>query len=113
MNYEVVFCIVNNGFSEVVMDAAKSYGAQGGTILRARGTANKDAEKIFNITIHAEKEVVMIIVPSSIKDNILHALYKQVGLDTPGQGIAFCLPVDDVIGLTPIEKNKSSETKGN
>ena len=48
MKYEVVFCIVNNGFSEAVMDAAKMYGARGGTILRARGTASKEAEKIFS-----------------------------------------------------------------
>ncbi|MCH5172242.1 MAG: P-II family nitrogen regulator [Erysipelotrichales bacterium] len=108
MQYEVVFCIVNNGFSEAVMDAAKSYGARGGTVLRARGTASKEAEKIFNISIQAEKEIVMIIIPSEIKENILHALYKQVGLDTPGQGIAFCLPVDDVIGLTPIKENKTN-----
>ena len=42
----------------------------------------------------------MILVPSALKEDILHALYKQVGLDTPGQGIAFALPVDDVVGLS-------------
>ena len=57
MNYEIVFCIVNNGFSDVVMDAAKEYGAKGGTVLHARGTANKEAEKIFNITVQPEKEI--------------------------------------------------------
>ena len=110
MNYEIVFCIVNNGFSDVVMDAAKEYGAKGGTVLHARGTANKKAEKIFNITVQPEKEIVMILIPSDIKDNILHAIYKQVGLKTPGQGIAFTLPVDDVVGLTEndIKENTKS-----
>ena len=110
MNYEIVFCIVNNGFSDVVMDAAKEYGAKGGTVLHARGTANKEAEKIFNITVQPEKEIVMILIPSDIKDNILHAIYKQVGLKTPGQGIAFTLPVDDVVGLTEndIKENTKS-----
>ena len=110
MNYEIVFCIVNNGFSDVVMDAAKEYGAKGGTVLHARGTANKEAEKIFNITVQPEKEIVMILIPSDIKDNSLHAIYKQVGLKTPGQGIAFTLPVDDVVGLTEndIKENTKS-----
>ena len=110
MNYEIVFCIVNNGFSDVVMDAAKEYGAKGGTVLHARGTANKEAEKIFNITVQPEKEIVMILIPSDIKDNILHAIYKQVGLKTPGQGIAFTLPVDDVVGLkeNDIKENTKS-----
>ena len=42
-NHEVIFCIVNTGFSETVMEAAKDAGARGGTILNARGTANKEA----------------------------------------------------------------------
>ena len=41
----------------------------------------------------------MILVPSSIKDDVLHGLYRAVGLKTPGQGIAFSLPVDAAVGL--------------
>ena len=98
-NHEVIFCIVNSGFSDAVMDAAKEFGAKGGTVFRARGTANQEAEIKFGITVQPEKEVVMILVKSEIKDDILHALYKAVGLKTPGQGIAFSLPVDNVVGI--------------
>ena len=66
--YEVIFCIVNAGFTDVVMDAAKEYGATGGTVIHARGTANKEAEKLFSIAIQPEKEIVMILVPAEIKD---------------------------------------------
>ncbi len=97
--HEVIFCIVNEGFSEVVMDAAKRAGAGGGTVLRARGTANASAEKFFGISITPQKEIVMILVPSSIRDDVLHNLYSSCGLDSPGHGIAFALPVDAVIGL--------------
>lgn len=99
-NHEAILCIVNNGYSEQVMDAAKKFGARGGTVINARGTASNDAEKFFNISIQPEKEIVMILVPTEIKDDVLHALYKEVGLDTPGQGIAFALPVEDVVGLS-------------
>ncbi len=97
--HEVIFSIVNAGFSEAAMDAAKEFGARGGTVIRARGTANKESEQIFGITIEPEKEIVMILVSSDIKDDILHALYKQVGRNTPAQGIAFSLPVDNVAGI--------------
>ena len=102
MNYEheVIFCIVNAGFSDEVMDAAREFGARGGTVIRARGTANPEAEKLFNIAIQPEKEIVMILIETKLKNDILHALYKAVGLNTPGQGIAFTMPVDDVVGLT-------------
>ncbi len=99
-NHEVIMCIVNSGFSDDVMDAAREFGARGGTVIRARGTANLEAERLAGIAIQPEKEIVMILVDSKIKNDILHALYKSVGLDTPGQGIAFSLPVDDVVGLT-------------
>lgn len=98
--YELVLCIINAGFSEAAMDAAKEAGARGGTVIHARGTANREAEQFFNITIQPDKEVVMILVPSEIKDAVLHALYQGAGLKTAGQGIAFSLPVDDVVGLT-------------
>lgn len=107
--HEVILCIVNSGFSDEVMDAAKEFGAKGGTVIRARGTANAEAEKLFNIAIQPEKEIVMILVESKIKNDILHALYRAVGLNTPGQGIAFTVPVESVVGLTDF----SAEAKNN
>ncbi len=95
----MIFCIVNAGFSETVMEAAREAGARGGTVIHGRGTANKEAEKIFNIAIQPDKEIVMILVGDDIKDNVLTALNKAVGLDTDGQGIAFSMPVDRVIGI--------------
>ncbi len=109
--HEVIFCIVNAGFSEAVMDAAREVGARGGTVLHASGTANTEAEKLFGITIQPEKDVVMILVNSDIRDAVLHALYNSVGLKTAGQGIAFALPVQDVVGLTQFTAvEKPSET---
>ena len=107
--HEVIFCVVNAGFSEAVMDAAKEFGARGGTVIRARGTANSESEKLFGITIQPEKEIVMILVPSDIKDDILHALYREVGLKTPGQGIAFSMPVDNVVGLSSNQDKKDNQ----
>ncbi|MBR2460000.1 MAG: P-II family nitrogen regulator [Clostridia bacterium] len=109
--HEVIFCIVNTGFSDAVMDAAKEFGAKGGTVIHARGTANREAEQVFKLTVQPEKEIVMILIPSELKDNILHALYKAVGLNTPGQGIAFSMPVSAAIGLfNPEEDSKSHRT---
>ncbi len=97
--HEVIICIVNAGFADAVMDTAKEYGARGGTVIHARGTANSLAEKKFEIPVSPEKEIVMILVSTDIKDDILHGLYRSVGLKTPGQGIAFSLPVDAAVGL--------------
>ena len=108
-SHEVIFCIVNTGFADEVMDAAREFGARGGTVIRARGTANQEAEKIFNIAIQPEKEIVMILVDSKIKNDILHAVYKAAGLNTPGQGIAFAVPVEDVVGIGLASAEESAE----
>ena len=69
--FKCILAIVNNGFSEVAMDAAKACGAKGGTILHGRGTISKDAEKFFNISIQPEKEIVMILAPNNLKNSSL------------------------------------------
>lgn len=97
--YELVMCIVNEGFSEAVMDAARSVGAAGGTVLSGHGTANKQAEEFFNISIEPLKNIVLIVVPKHIKDDVLKAVYEKAGFNTPGKGIAFSLPVDQAVGL--------------
>ncbi len=97
--YKCVWAIVNNGFSEVAMEAAKANGAKGGTILHARGSISKEAEKIFNISIQPEKEIVMILAKSELADGILKGLYNAIGPSTNAQGIAFALPVDQTVGL--------------
>lgn len=98
--YEMILCIVNAGFSDNVMDAAREAGAGGGTVVHARGTATKEAEAFFHITIQPEKDLVILVVPASIKDDVLHAIYQKTGMESEGQGIAFSLPVDSAVGLS-------------
>ena len=98
--YELVMCVVNSGFSELVMDAAKEAGARGGTVLSGHGTANKEAEEFFNISIEPLKDIVMIAVQKEIKDEVLKAVYEKAGFGTDAKGIAFTLPIDDVAGIS-------------
>jgi len=107
-NHEVIFAIVNSGYAEDVMDIARELGVRGGTILNARGVAGEDAAAFFGITIHAEKEILMMVVEKDIRDKVLNALYKEMGMGQKAQGIAFSLPVSDVAGLVK-EPEKTEE----
>lgn len=104
-NHEVIFAIVNSGFAEDVMDVAREQGVKGGTILNARGVAREDAAAFFGITLHAEKEILMMVVEKDIRDNVLNAIYKEMGMAKAAQGIAFSLPVSDVTGLVQQAEN--------
>lgn len=105
-NHEVIFAIVNAGYSEDAMDVARANGASGGTILSGRGVSNEKDAAFFGITIHAEKEILMLVVEKDIRDQILHALYQQMGMQQKAQGIIFSLPVSDVAGLSKAIENK-------
>lgn len=99
VKFELIVVLVNSGFSDVVMDAAREVGARGGTIIRARGTGTKDMENKYNIVITPDKEMILILAKETIRDQMLSAIYKAAGLATDGQGIAFALPVNNVVGI--------------
>ena len=98
-NHEVIFVIVNAGFAEEAMDVARAEGVRGGTIINARGVAREQEAAFFGITIQPEKEILMMVVEKEIRDNVLNALYKQMGMGKKAQGIVFSLPVSEAAGL--------------
>ena len=103
----MIFAIVNSGFAEDVMEVAREQGVRGGTILNARGVLREEAAAFFGITLHADKEILMMVVEKDIRDKVLNALYKDMGLGKKSQGIVFSLPVSDVAGLAmPVETPK-------
>ena len=111
-DYQMVMAIVNTGFTDLVMIAAKGAGARGGTVMTAHGTGNKDIEKFFGVVVTPEKEIVMILVPTAIKDNVLLAINKEAGMDTKGQGIAFAMPVEDVVGIVTDQQIEAAKNGG-
>ena len=100
-NHEVIFAIVNSGYAEEAMEVAREQGVRGGTILNARGVVREEAAAFFGITLHQEKEILMMVVEKSIRDQVLNAIYKEMGMAKKAKGIAFSLPVSDVAGLVP------------
>ena len=104
-NHEVIFAIVNAGYAEDAMEVARENGSRGGTIISGRGVAKEKEAAFFGITIHAEKEILMLVVEKDIRDRVLHALYKQMGMKHKAQGIVFALPVSEAAGLAAAAEN--------
>ena len=104
--FDLILTIVNRGFADQVVVAAKSAGAHGGTVLKARGAGVHEAEKFFGISIQPEKEVILTLVRHEIKQDVLHAVAKEAGLNKEGRGLSFSLPVDDVVGIVHMATEK-------
>lgn len=107
---ELIITICNVGFSEVVMDAAKEAGARGGTVTNARGTTSQVAEKRFGVYVTPDKEMILIVVPESIRDKVLESVYKAASQGKPGNCIAFSLPIDNSVGIRYVDEMLSENS---
>lgn len=97
--YQIIFTVVNRGMAEEVVDAAHAAGSKGGTIINARGSGINDTQRLFNIDIEPEKEMVMILTKSDITNNIVGAISKAIDIEKPGNGIIFVQDVSSVYGI--------------
>ncbi len=93
--YEMINVIVNKGYAEDAMDAARKAGAGGGTIIGARGTAKEGDSKFFGVEIVPEKEMLMILVPAEKKESIVNAISSLPCFAKAGSGIVFCNAAQD------------------
>ena len=98
-DYELILAIANQGATDQVMDAARSAGARGGTVIHGLGTGSKNAEKFYKVSIAAEKEVILIVSAASQKAAIMKAIIEQAGPDTKAGAITFSLPVTELGGF--------------
>ena len=92
---ELITVILNKGYADDAMAAARKAGAGGGTVINARGTAREDDAKFFGMHIVPEKEMLMIVVDEDKKDAVLEAVKSLDCLSVPGSGIAFSSSVNE------------------
>ena len=111
IRHDLIITIVNRGFTDLVMEAARPAGAKGGTVIHARGTRAQEVARFLNITIQPEKEMVLIVVDRDHKNPVMQAIVKGAGLNTEGHGIVFSLPVSDVMGVLRSSEEKEGEAE--
>ena len=93
--HQMINVIVNKGYAEDAMAAARKAGASGGTIIGARGTAKEGDAQFFGMNIVPEKDMLMILVPTEKKDDIIKAISELSCLSEAGSGIIFCNNAND------------------
>lgn len=93
--YQMINVIVNKGYAEDAMAAARKAGAGGGTIMSARGTAKEGDAAFFGMKIVPEKDMLLILVPSDKKNAIVEAIKDLPCFTEAGSGIIFCNEAHD------------------
>ncbi|MBC16849.1 Nitrogen regulatory protein P-II [Pseudodesulfovibrio profundus] len=107
MKFKLVLAPVKTHKTDPIVDAAKAAGATGATIISARGTGMHEAKTFFGLTLEDQTDIVMFILEEHLVKKVLEAIEVAGEFDKPGTGIAFVVPVENVIGLeSQMEKFK-------
>ena len=100
--YELLLVIANQGHTGSIMDAARAAGAGGGTVIHAKGTGMEGAAHFMGVELVNEKELVLIVSRTTLKNQIMQAIMQGAG---PKAGaIVFSLPVTDTAGLRLLDE---------
>jgi nitrogen regulatory protein PII len=106
--FELIITIVNRGHFDTVKNAARALGARGGTLMHGLGVGGSEALQFLGIHLQPEKDVVLIVVQKEDVKGVMKAIVKEAGINTPGKGVCFSLPVDSAYGLAqkdiPVEQ---------
>ncbi len=95
----MISAVINPGFSDEVMKAAKNAGARGGTVIHGRGVSDEEPINQWGIGLQEEKEIVMIVAEAENKIAIMEAISEKCGANTEANGFVAAMPIDTVIGL--------------
>lgn len=102
--FDLIITIVNKGYSDYVIDAAREAGASGGTVIYGLGTS-KNSETFLGVAIHPEKEIILTVVKHNEKDKIMQTISERSNLNSNGHGICFSLPTSNVVGIANMLKD--------
>lgn len=98
-DFDMIVAVIDHGNEDVVMDAACSCGARGGTVIHGRRMGVETGDSLLGMSFDIEKDVLIILVPHVQKMDVMRAVNKAAGPATPCHGVLFSVPVDDAIGL--------------
>ena len=104
--HELIVAVVNQKFTDAVLDASRAAGATGATILHTRSVNNKQVEQILGTTFKQETDTIAFLTSHEYKQKIMEAIRECAGLKTDGGAILFSLPVDSIVGIGRFEEDE-------
>ena len=97
--HELIVAVVNQKYTDKVLDCSRAAGATGATILHTRSVGNKQAEQLIGTSFKQETDTIAFLTTSEYKAQIMEAIRENAGLKTEGGAVIFSLPVDSLIGI--------------
>ena len=97
--FELVVVMANRGCIDLVMNAARSAGATGGTVIHARGNGYHGVQTFFGVTLAEERDIFFIVTPADKRVGIMQAVLHEAGLHSPAKATVFSMPIQHLAGF--------------
>lgn len=97
--YEMIIAVANQGYTEPIMEAARSAGAGGGTVIHAKGTGMEGMGRFFGMSLAAEKEMIFIVVSQEQKKAVMQSIMEHAGMESKAKTFLFSVPVSSAAGM--------------
>ncbi len=107
--HELVIAVVNEKYSDIAIDAARSAGATGATVFHTRSVDNAKVEQGMGASLPTDTNSIFFLTSKEYKLKIMEAIRDAAGLKTDGGAILFSIPVDDLVGIGRFDGEIKSE----
>lgn len=104
--HELIIAVVNQKYTDKVLDCSRAAGATGATILHTRSIHNKQAEQLIGTSFKQETDTIAFLTSYEYKAKIMEAIRENAGLKTDGGAVLFSLPVDSLIGIGRFDQDE-------
>lgn len=96
---KVIVTIVNRGKGNFFLDQIENMGINMQLLLEGEGTAPYNLDNLWGLA-HKERDVIISFVPEDKVKKILKLLDGKFESVRNGDGIAFCIPISSIIGVS-------------
>ena len=101
MHFKLIIALVEDDKTDAVLDAARTAGATGATVINhARGEGVKKTKTFFGLSLETQRDMLLFLVEEHLSRKILETISRVGEFDVkPGTGIAFQIDVEDAVGV--------------
>jgi len=112
LELEMICAVVNFGMGSKVLKFAKQNGISGGTIFLGKGTIKNHLLELLALS-DSRKEIVLMIAKATTAYDVLEKINNEFNFKKPHHGIAFSIPVRNLIGVHSYKNNEIiNESRG-
>jgi nitrogen regulatory protein PII len=102
MHFKLIIALTEDSITDKVVEAARKKGATGSTVIaNARGEGLEAAKTFLGLSLTTQRDVILLLVEEHMSREILETIEAAGDFEaSPGTGIAFCIDVEDAVGVS-------------